>query len=129
MFSTFKHVYTQAAATPEGTVQDTGQQLTGDTVIGGNWVVNANGGGANTITINFPATGFQCMELLATVPCVVTFTTMTVGGGSTVTLEAGVLRHIAASEISGACAGLSIGANTTSSGAAGVINACVLYNS
>ena len=128
--TTFTHIYTQTVSAPEGILQDDGQAYTGDTVVGGYWTVNANGGGANAITLAFPATGFQSMLLFSTVPCVVTLTGVTVINGvtiGTVTLAANTLVHV--TSITGACTAISIGANTTGAGPAGKLSCSVLYNS
>lgn len=123
--------YVQTCVLPTGAIFDSGTSTSGDTIIsaGPSTVVNANGGAANALVMAFPATGFQSMVLLATVPCVVTFTGVTVIDGtstSTVTLTANVMRRVAA--ITGACTAVSVGANTDSSGPAGTIHISVLYN-
>ena len=129
MFSAFKFTYTQTLATPAGSLQDSGQEFTGDTCHAGRWVVNANGGGANAITEAFPATGFKAAVLLANVPCVVTLTGVTVINGvtiGTVTLAANV--EVLITAVTGDCTAISVGANTTGSGAAGLVNLSVLYD-
>lgn len=127
------HVKTTNLTTPEGTIIDAGITYTGDT----SWaldpasgVVNANGGGANAVAFAFTAAGLQSLALKATVPCVVTLTgTSAIDGvaGSTITLVANQMRHVAA--VTGDCTAISIGANTTSEGLAGTIGIWVLYNS
>jgi hypothetical protein len=127
----YKHTFTQSVSTPEASFSDTvGSEATGDTVLSVDGVVNANGGAANALTVAFPATGFQSMVLWATVPCVITFTGITVIDAvtiSTVTLAAGVLRRV--SSITGACTAASVGVNTDSGGDAGTINISVIYSS
>jgi hypothetical protein len=127
----FTQNYIQVCNLSTGQVQDSGVLTTGDTILAAapSTVVPANGDGPNAIVAAFPATGFQSMILLATVPCVVTLTGVTVIDGasvSTVTLVAGVIHRIAA--ITGACTAISVGANTTTSGAAGTLQFEVLYN-
>lgn len=128
----FTMTYQQALATPESQWADTGVAYSGDTVQSVDGVVNANGGGANSVAIAFPATagGLQCLGLLASVPCVVTLTGATVIDGvstSAVTLAAGVIRLVTA--ITGAVTSVSVGANTDSSGPAGTIKISALFNS
>lgn len=130
MFSAFTFTYTQNLATPAGSLQDSGLVYTGDTCHAGRWVVNAYGGGANAIVEAFPATGFQAAVLIATVPCVVTLTGATVINGvtiGTVTLAANVEYLI--TSLTGAVTAISVGANTTGAGSAGLVNFSVLYNS
>jgi len=127
----YTQTYMQVVTVPTGQIIDPGIVTTGDTIISlaPSTVVNANGGGANAIVAAFPATGFQSMVLLATVPCVVTFTGVTVIDGvstSDVTLTANVVRRVAA--ITTACTAISVGANTTGAGAAGTIQISILYN-
>jgi len=121
----------QVATVPTGQFSDTGITTTGDTLLSlaPSTVVPANGAGANAVVGAFPATGFQSMVLLATVPCVITFTGVTVIDGvstSDVTLVANVIHRVAA--ITGACTAISIGANTTGAGPAGTIQGSILYN-
>jgi hypothetical protein len=127
----YLHTFMQSVSTPEASFSDTiGSVATGDTTLAVDGVVNANGGGANALTIAFPATGFQSLALWSTVPCVVTLTGVTVIDGitiGTVTLAAGVLRRV--SSITGACTAASVGANTDAAGVAGTINMSVIYNS
>ena len=130
MFSAFTFTYTQTLQTPAGSLQDSGQVFTGDTCHAGRWVVNANGGGANAIVEAFPATGFQAAVLIADVPCVVTLTGATAINGvatADVTLAANVEQVVTA--LTGAVTAISVGANTTWAGPAGLVNLAVLYNS
>ncbi len=110
-------------------MQDTGVTYTGDTIANGDWVVNANGGGANAIEVAFTAANFKSLFMLSDVPCVVTLTGATAINGitiGTVTLAAGVAAHVSA--ITGDVTAISIGANTTGSGPAGVIEVSLLRN-
>ena len=125
------HRLSQILTTPEGQWNDGGTTYTGDTTTAVTTTVAANGGGANAVSIAFPAgAAFQSMGLLATVPCVVTLTGATVIDGasaSTVTLAAGVIRHVSA--ITGNVTAVSVGANTDGGGLAGTIQIAVLFNS
>jgi hypothetical protein len=126
----FTHKYTQTLATPEEQWSDNGVTSTADTITSVNTTVPANGAGANAVSIDFPAAGFQSMGLLSDTPCVVTLTGATVIDGvstSTVTLTPGVIRRITA--ITGNVTAVSVGANTTGGGPAGVIKLSVLFNS
>ena len=131
----YTQTYMQVATVATGQIIDPGIVTIGDTIVSlaPSTVVPANGAAANDVVAAFPATGFQSMILLATVPCVVTFSGVSqfdgVAGTPTaddVTLVANVTRRIAA--ITGACTAISIGANTTGAGAAGTIQISVLYN-
>lgn len=126
----YTHSFSASCSTPEVSLSDSAASVaTGDTSIGITQVVAANGGGANSIVTAFPATTFQSMVLQSTVPCVVTFSGTTQLDGvaaTTVTLAAGILRRIQA--ITGACTGLSVGANTDSAGEAGALTIGILYN-
>jgi hypothetical protein len=127
--TTFSHVYTQTAATPEGTLQDGGVTTSGDTIIGGYWTINATGGGANAIVCAFPATGFQSAVLYASVPVVVTLTGVTIINGVTtsdVTLTAAA-PFLIITAITGACTAISIAASSGAS--AGKLSFSVVYNS
>ena len=127
----FTQVFRQSLITPEDQwSDDVGLTTTGDTITSVNGVVNANGGGANAISIAWPAAGFQSLGLVATVPCVVTFTTSVLIDGvaaTTITLAADVIRRVGA--MTGDITAVSVGANTTASGAAGTIKISVLFNS
>lgn len=126
----YTHVFIQVATTPEGQLNDTGATYTGDTTTSVATTVSANGGAANAVAIAFTAAGLQSLILLSTVPCVVTLTGATVIDGvssSTVTLAANVMRQVTA--ITGDVSAISVGANTTGSGAAGTITIAALFNS
>lgn len=124
------HILTQRVVTPTGTIEDSGNTTTGDTVTSVATTVAANGGSANAVSIAFTAAGLQSIALLSTVPCVVTLTGASAidgASGSTVTLAANILRYVAA--VTGDVTAVSVGANTTGSGAAGTIQISVLFNS
>ena len=125
------HILNKVLQTADGgKLADTGATVTGDTETNGEWTVNANGGGSNAIAVAFPAAGLKSLGLLSTVPCVVTLTGATVIDGitiGTVTLAANALRQVLA--ITGDVTAISIGANTTSSGPAGVLKTSLLFNS
>jgi len=126
----FTHIFAQSLVTPEEQLVDSGTSYTGDTVTAINTTVAANGGGANAVAVAFTAAGLQSMGLLADVPCVVTLTGATVINGvtiGTVTLVAGAIFHV--TSITGNVSAISVGANTTGSGAAGTIKINVLFNS
>lgn len=126
----FSIVRTQIIQTPEEAWTDGGEIYTADSVTAVNTTVDANGGSANAVAIDFTAASFVALALLATVPCVVTLTGATAIDGastSTITLEANVARLVTA--ISGNVSAVSVGANTESSGAAGTIKTCLLFNS
>ena len=126
----FTHVVSRSLQVRGEVWSDGGGTKTADTETGLDGVVNANGGGANAISIAFPAAGLQSLVLLASVPCVVTLTGATVIDGVTtgaVTLEANVLRQVTA--ITGNVTDISVGANTVSSGPAGTIKISALFNS
>lgn len=126
----YTHVKTQSIQTPEGLLQDTGATLSGDTTTSVQTTVDANGGGANAVSIAFTDAGFQSLALLSTVPCVVTLTGATVIDGitiGTVTLVANVIRHV--TDITGNVTAVSVGANTDSLGEAGTITIAALFNS
>ena len=111
------------------TIQDTGATYSGDTVTNSDLVIPANGAGANAIEIAFTAANFKSLVLKATVPCVVSLTGATVINGitiGTVTLVANAIAHVVA--ITGNVTAISIGANTTTSGAAGVLELSLLRN-
>lgn len=123
------HVVTKSLMVRGEMWNDTGGTRTGDTEIGTESVVNAYGGGANGLVFEFPATGFQSLCILSTVPCVVTFSSVsTIDGvaGETVTLAAGAMRQVLA--IGAACTAVSVGANTDVDGLAGTIKISALYN-
>jgi hypothetical protein len=126
----FTHTLTQSLQTPSGALTDSGDAYTADTITEVDATVAAYGGGANAVSIAFTAAGFQSMGLLSDVPCVITFTGATAIDGvstSTVTLAAGVLRHVAA--VTGNVTAVSVGANTAVDGLAGTANINVLFNS
>ncbi len=125
----YTHTFYQVASTPEGQISDSGLATTGDTTTSVSTTVDANGGAANAVTIAFTSAGLQDIILLATVPCVVTFTGATVIDGvsaSTVTLVANVTRRVSA--VTGNVTAVSIGANTAGAGLAGTITIAVLHN-
>jgi hypothetical protein len=126
----YTHLFTQRVVTPEGTLEDSAATTTGDTTTSVATTVDANGGSANAVAIAFTAAGLQSLVLLSTVPCVVTLTGATVIDGitiGTVTLAANTMRRVTA--ITGNVTAISVGANTTSSGAAGTITIAALFNS
>ena len=127
----FTQVFRQSLITPEEQwSDDTGITTTGDTITSVNGVVNANGGGANALAIAWPAAGFQSLGLVATVPCVVTFTTSVLIDGvsaTTITLVANVIKRVGA--MTGDITAVSVGANTDVAGLAGTIKISVLFNS
>jgi hypothetical protein len=127
----FNHKYTATVSTPTETWSDgSTSDTTGDTVTEVATTVDANGGSANAVAIAFTAAGFQSLFLQATVPCVVTLTGATVIDGvstSDVTLTANVIRRV--SSITGNVTAVSVGANTTTDGAAGTIKISALFNS
>lgn len=103
---------------------------TGDTVTEVSTTVAANGGGANAVAIAFTAAGLQSVFFQSTVPCVVTLTGVTVINGitiGTVTLVADVIYKV--SSVTGDCSAMSVGANTTTDGAAGTIKISAVFNS
>jgi hypothetical protein len=121
---------TQAIMTPQGLWNDSGKTYSADSVTAVETTVDANGGSANAVAIDFTAASFQVLALLSDVPCVVTLTGATaINGvsGSTVTLAANVAQVVTA--LAGNVTAVSVGANTTASGPAGTIKACVLFNS
>lgn len=128
------HRLLQSFSCAEDTLADAGKSYSGDTsvAVGDDTVpcvVAANGGGANTVSLAIASAALQSLAFLATVPCVVTLTGVTVIDGitaSTVTLEANVLRQVTA--ITGDMSAISVGANTTGSGPAGTIKIRALYN-
>jgi len=127
----FTHTMIRSLVTPDSTWNDSvGSSYSGDSVTSVQTTVDANGGSANAVAIDFLAASFQSMGLLADVACVVTLTGATaINGvsGSTVTLVAGVISHINA--IAGNVTAVSVGANTVASGPAGTIKLSVLFNS
>lgn len=126
----FSHTLTQVLVTPTESWTDGGSTLSADSVTAINTAVNAYGGGANAVAVDFLAASFIALALLSTVPCVVTLTGATAIDGvtaSTVTLEANVVRQVTA--ITGNVTAISVGANTTVDGAAGTIKMSLLFNS
>jgi hypothetical protein len=118
------HSYQQVLTTPSGSIADSAASFTGDTVSEIDTTVPANGAGANVVSVAFTSAGLVSMALISTVPCVVTFTGST---GNNQTLVANVMNHITA--VASDVSGLSVGANTVSSGPAGTIKIRVLFNS
>lgn len=119
-------------ATPAGSFTSATEVIEGDTIWNLDGVVNANGGAANTIDFAFDGGNMKSIVLLATVPCVVTLVHAT--NSQAITLVANVPTHLknngSAAEITDyAFTSISIGANTTGSGAAGTIKIAALYNS
>jgi hypothetical protein len=126
----YTHLFTQSLTVPGEQFVDTGASYSADTATNVATTVSANGGSANAVAVAFPAAGLQSVGLLATVPCVVTLTGATVINGvtiGTVTLVANTIFHI--TSMTGDVTALSVGANTTSSGAAGTIKISALFNS
>jgi hypothetical protein len=126
----YTHTLLQVANLSGEQWTDSGTVTTGDTITNVNTTVSANGGAANAVSIAFTAAGFQSMILLSTVPCVVTLTGASVIDGvstSDVTLVANQIRKVSA--ITGNVTAVSVGANTTGSGAAGTISLSALFNS
>jgi hypothetical protein len=126
----YSHILTQQLTTPQGVLTDLGNTYSADSVTAVQTVVNANGGGANAVAVDFTAASFVALALLSTVPCVVTLTGADEIDGiatSTVTLQANALRHV--TDISGNVTAVSVGANTTVDGAAGTLEVSLLFNS
>jgi len=127
----FEHKYTATVSTPTETWSDgSSSDTSGDTITEVATTVAANGGEANAVAIAFTAAGLQSLFFQATVPCVVTLTGVTVINGvsaSTVTLAADVIYKV--SSVTGDCSAMSVGANTTTDGAAGTIKISALFNS
>lgn len=118
-----KYTHTQAVETPQGTMQDSGTEYTGSAqLVIDQEVVPANGQSPNILTAAIPTAGLQCIFLLATVPCTVTLT----GSDSAPVLVANQLTRITA--LNADVTGISVGANSTSSGPAGMVSLRALYD-
>lgn len=107
-----------------------GHTYSGDTVTSINTAVHIFGGGANEVSVAFPAAGLQSLALLSTVPCVVTLTGVTVINHETtgdVTLAANVISHV--HMVTGNVTAMSVGASTDAAGVAGTIKISVIFNS
>ena len=127
-FPTFTHTYLQQLSTPEGLLQDAGTVTTGDSIKGGNYVVQATSGANKTVPLVFPATGFKSMLLFSDVSTTLTFAHASgaINGATTndIVLEANKAFYVSA--WTGACTTMLI--TKTAGAVAGTLSLSVLWD-